>query len=150
MKTIDLFRRLTGATAVLLTLALCGCQTDSGRTGDGSTSAAPSQQETAGEARVIEVIATDFDFDPQRIEVKPGEKVAVKLINKGDRPHNIEFELPSGEEELEQPVKPGETATLRFTAPDKPGEYTSYCPVGNHRERGMTATLVVGKPGAGG
>lgn len=67
----------------------------------------------------------------------------MKLVNKSDHPHNIEFELPSGEKELEKPVPPGESAVLKFTAPPNPGEYTVYCPVANHRERGMTGTLVV-------
>ena len=41
------------------------------------------------------------------------------------------------------PVDPGGRRTLSFRAPQEPGEYEVYCPMGNHRGRGMTANLVV-------
>lgn len=101
----------------------------------------------------IRVIATNFDFnvaarpgdpEPSRIVVQPGEKVRVTLINRAhDTKHNIEFELPGGEVEFEQPVPPGGSRTLVFTAPEQPGEYVIYCPVAHHREKGMVGTLVV-------
>lgn len=94
-------------------------------------------------ARDVEVVATDFDFDPERIQAEPGQELAVKLVNRGNSPHNIEFELPTGEKELENNVPPGQSATLRITAPREPGTYTFYCPVGNHRQRGMEGQLVV-------
>ena len=64
-------RGLAGMMAVLLAAVLCGCQTDSGGASGDSASAAPSQQKTAGDARVIEVIATDFDG-----MVREGENLA--------------------------------------------------------------------------
>ena len=110
----------------------------------------PAGQDAKQDARTIEVLAYDYRFEPAKIEVAPGEAVAVKLVNKSDHPHNIEFELPSGEKELEKPVPPGESAVLKFTAPQKPGEYTVYCPVANHKEKGMTGKLVVREAGRGG
>lgn len=101
------------------------------------------QAQQAQEAREIEVIAENLEFKPSRIEAKPGEKLRIKLVNRGDAPHNIEFELPSGERELDSNVSMGQSATLEITAPDEPGEYTIYCPVDDHREQGMTGTLVV-------
>lgn len=98
---------------------------------------------TAGEVREIEVVAENMKFTPDRIVVEPGQRLRIKLVNRGEAEHNIEFELPSGERELERNVPEGETGVLEFTAPDEPGEYTAYCPVGDHREHGMTATLVV-------
>lgn len=91
--------------------------------------------------------AADMRFEPSTLTVQPGQKVRVSLTNKGEAPHNVEFELPEGEKEFEENLAPGETKTLEFTAPEKPGEYTFYCPVGNHRERGMTGTLTVAETG---
>ena len=93
--------------------------------------------------RTVEVVAVDYRYEPARIEAAPGEPLAVKLINRGSHPHNIEFELPGGEQELEEPVPTGESAVLKFDAPQEPGEYTVYCPVADHKERGMVGTLVV-------
>jgi len=100
-------------------------------------------QKHQGEPRVIEVVATDFEFKPSKIEVAPGEKVQIKLVNQGEKPHNIEFELPSGEIELEEALAPKETGTLTFEAPKKAGKYVLYCPVGMHKDHGMIGHLVV-------
>lgn len=95
--------------------------------------------------RTVEVVAVNFAFKPEKIEAKPGETLQVKLINRGKAPHNIEFELPDKEVELDKPLKPGETGTLTFQAPRKAGKYLFYCPVGNHKEKGMKGYLFVGK-----
>jgi plastocyanin len=97
----------------------------------------------AQKARTIEVTAQEFKFEPAEIKVKAGELVEVKLTNKGKAPHNIAFELPGGEVKLKNPIKAGDSGVLSFTAPKKAGKYTVYCPVGNHKDKGMTAQLVV-------
>lgn len=110
----------------------------------GSTATADSGGgDASADARTVTVTATDFEFQPRRILVRPGEKLQVKLVNRGSNPHNIEFELPSGEVELEKPVPPGQSKTLTFTAPQEPGVYVLYCPVAQHRARGMEGRLVV-------
>jgi len=67
--------------------------------------------------REIEVIATDFEFRPERIIVPAGQQLRVTLINRVKAPHNIEFELPSGKVELEEHVNAVEERALNFTAP---------------------------------
>ena len=121
--------------ATLAALVLpTGCVTGGNGRGGGRGAAA---------GRTVEVVATDFEYTPSRITVDRGQPVTVRLVNRGSSPHNIEFELPAGERELEQNVPPGGTGTLRFTAPQEPGVYEVYCPVANHKGRGMTGTLVV-------
>lgn len=93
--------------------------------------------------REIEVIATDFAFAPTEIVVEAGRRLAVDLVNRGEVPHNIEFELPEGEQMLLEPIGPGESEMLTLTAPSEPGEYTFYCPVGDHEQRGMEGVLIV-------
>jgi plastocyanin len=102
---------------------------------------ASDKAETGTEVREIRIVATDYKYDPARITATPGEKLRVTLANQGSEPHNIEFELPSGEVELEHPLEPGQSQTLDVTAPEKPGEYEYYCPVKNHHQLGMKGTL---------
>lgn len=94
-------------------------------------------------AREIEVVAENMQYNPSQIQVQAGEEVRIRLINRGDEEHNIEFELPGREEELEENLQPGERGTLSFTAPDQPGTYTIYCPVEDHKDKGMTGQLIV-------
>lgn len=91
----------------------------------------------------IEVVAENMRYNPSQIRVQPGQQVRIVLVNRGQEEHNIEFELPDGEQELAQNVQPGNRGTLEFTAPTQPGTYTVYCPVENHREKGMTGELIV-------
>ncbi|WP_224998914.1 cupredoxin domain-containing protein [Cesiribacter sp. SM1] len=94
-------------------------------------------------ARNIEVVAENMEYKPNEIRVSPGQQLTITLVNRGNENHNIEFELPDGEQELENPVEPGASASLSFKAPDQPGTYTIYCPVDNHKEKGMTGKLIV-------
>ncbi len=96
-----------------------------------------------GEEREIQVVARNMAYTPNEIRVQPGQAVSIQLTNNGDKEHNIEFELPSGEKELEQNLQAGQSGTLSFTAPQESGSYTFYCPVDNHKEKGMTGTLIV-------
>lgn len=93
--------------------------------------------------RKIQVVAENMEYRPNEIRVQPGESLIIELSNKGDTEHNIEFELPEGEKELEQNVQPGESGILRFSAPKEKGTYTIYCPVDDHKEKGMTGKLIV-------
>ncbi len=40
-------------------------------------------------------------------------------------------------------IAPGDSTTFSFTAPTEPGQYTYYCNIGDHRDRGMVGTLTV-------
>lgn len=70
----------------------------------------------------------------------PGE-TTFTVTNTGEHEHNFEIEGNGIERELETNLQPGETGELTVTL--EPGEYTVYCPVGDHREEGMVTTLRV-------
>lgn len=95
------------------------------------------------EAHEIQVVVENMAYTPKEIRVQPGEFLRVQLINRDEIEHSIEFELPGGEQELEQNIKAGESGTLEFTTPQQAGTYTFYCPVDDHKEKGMTGTLIV-------
>jgi plastocyanin len=99
-----------------------------------AVSQASSDPGTASRDRVasVEVVAVDFDFapssqEPATISVTPGQRVRVTLVNRGATPHNIEFELPSGEVEFERHLPPGARRTLEFVAPEKAGMTITGC-----------------------
>ena len=101
------------------------------------------EDDVAQNAKSIEVVAENLEYKPNELRASPGQQLEVTLINRGKEEHNIEFELPEGDKELASNVQPGNRATLTFKAPQQPGTYTIYCPVKNHKEKGMTCKLIV-------
>jgi plastocyanin len=65
--------------------------------------------------------------------------VTIKLVNESDIPHAVEVE-GNGVEEESETITGSET---ELTVDLEAGEYTFYCPVGDHREQGMEGTLTV-------
>ena len=61
--------------------------------------------------------------------------------------HALEVEGPTGEVETAD-LGPGESADLAVDLSED-GEYEIYCPVGDHRDRGMEGTIAVGAGGGG-
>lgn len=95
------------------------------------------------EVLTVTVTAESMAYSPARITAYPGQAIEITLMNNGQEPHNIEFELPSGEVGLEENIQPGESAMLSFTAPTEVGSYTFYCPVEDHHEKNMEGLLIV-------
>ena len=117
-------------------LASCG--------GDDETSGG--QTSGGGGGQSVQVTATEFAFDPNEISVEAGE-VSFELMNDGSAPHALEVE-GNGVEESSDTIDGGESTTLDVELAE--GTYEIYCPVGDHRERGMEGTLTVGAGGVGG
>ena len=99
---------------------------------------------TALADQTFSVKLVDFAFQPNAFTVKAGEKVTFQAQNSGQRPHNIEIEGSGVKWLLVEGgnVAPGASATGTATF-NTPGTYEFYCPVGNHRAQGMTATFTV-------
>ncbi|MFN8422026.1 MAG: ScyD/ScyE family protein [Anaerolineae bacterium] len=91
------------------------------------------------------IVGQDNFFDKTEIAVKPGEAMSIDFVGGGfSSSHSLKFELEGGTVVGTDPASLGVTRHLDFTAPATPGLYTYYCGVGNHRQLGMTGTLVVG------
>jgi plastocyanin len=97
------------------------------------------------QTKQVRIVAKEYGFKPKSLTVKPGQKVAVTLVNQGTTPHSIEFQLPEGMTALQKTVPPGQTGTVEFTAPSQPGTYSFDCPVANHIQLGMKGTLTVAR-----
>lgn len=129
--------RAAAAGAILAALALGGCGSTGG--GSGRTATVPA-------GKPVEVVAKEYSFDPKRIVVKrsAGAKdvpIDLRLRNDGSLAHNLK--VLKGERELGgTPTFPGgETREGRVRL--APGSYSFVCTVANHRDLGMTGTLVV-------
>lgn len=114
-------------------IVVAGCGSDDGD--DGSSA--------GGET--VQLTATDFRFDRAEISVAAGE-TTFTLTNDGESEHALEIEGEGLEEETDT-IGPGDSASVTIDL--QPGEYEVYCPVGDHRSRGMEGTLIVGA-GSGG
>ena len=127
---------------VLLLLAvalLAGCGSD-----DSGDEASATGTNAGGAS--IKLTATEFAFDPATLEVDQAGETTFTLVNDGEFPHALEIEGQGIEEETDE-IDGGATAEL--TVDLEPGEYEFYCPVGDHREKGMEGTLVVGGAAGG-
>ena len=114
-------------------------------------------------------------FSKESITVKPGEKVTIKLVNNSKLPasamaHNwILLTMSASAQKVDEAglnakdngyvptgmddqilahtglVAGGESDTVTFTAPDKPGDYEYICTFPGHFQAGMKGTLTVSK-----
>jgi len=125
---------------LILVLAACGGNEDSGTEDTGGNDA--TEQEQAGDNGTAEdttnndldITATNFEFDEEAYTVQAGEEVKIALTNE-DGMHGLAID------DFDVNIEGDGEAT--FT-PDEPGEYTIYCsiPCGQGHDD-MTSTLVV-------
>lgn len=109
----------------------------------------------AGPATTIDVLMTDFMFQPSQFIVPAGEQITVNTANNGAVVHNFvimklgetagsmfdEDDIPNVYWEIE--IQPGGSTDTSFTAPPEPGEYEVVCRTEGHVASGMVAKLVV-------
>ena len=133
--------------AAPLALAACGggddsssstaAESTSSTTAAGNTGQAPA----TGGGETIKVSETEYQLSPSTVNVKPGE-VTFDVSNDGQVTHTLEVEGPTGDEEIEGDLAPGDSGTLTVDL-SKPGTYEMYCPIDSHKDMGMTGEVVV-------
>ena len=85
---------------------------------------------------VVEVIASEFAFDPTSLDLTPGTEVTLRLVNDGAILHNID--IPDLGVFVE--AEAGTSAEVTFTVPEGPDSFVWVCNIPGHREAGMEAT----------
>jgi plastocyanin len=100
----------------------------------------------AGAGDALEIMLTDFAVEPPTGTLEPGTYTA-RVTNEGGVVHALKVDGPTGETESAQ-LQPGQSVELELDLSEA-GEYELTCPVGDHRGRGMEATLAVGGGGGG-
>lgn len=129
----DMLRLLTYITVALaLPLALLAC----GDEGDEASS-----------GQVVEITGMEFSLDPSTVNLDEPGTYTFRFVNDGQFEHALEIEGHGVEEETDV-IGGGETAELTVELTEE-GEYEMYCPVDDHREKGMEGTVVVGSAGSG-
>ena len=71
----------------------------------------------------------------------PAGELTFQLTNEGDQVHGFVIQGEGIDETLTTDVQPGATETVTIEL--EPGSYTLWCPIGDHRDRGMEAELAV-------
>jgi plastocyanin len=142
-------QRITFVLALLLSagvLLAAGCGGDEGGGGEGAstpeaTEEAPAEESSGGGGEALTLTADpggSISWEPGELSA-PAGSVTIRLVNESSTPHAVEVE-GNGVEEKSETVTGGET---ELTVDLEPGEYTYYCPVGQHRQNGMEGTLTV-------
>jgi len=132
--------RILATLATVLLLALAGCGGDDEPSGGGgSTSGSGSSGGGGGQQLALAAPADgSLKFDKGELDAKAGT-VTINFDNPSTAPHAVEIE-GGGVDEQSDTVTEAKTSV---TADLQAGEYTFFCPVGDHREQGMEGTLTV-------
>ena len=89
---------------------------------------------------VIEVVATEFAFDPAELNLTPGTEVTIRLRNDGAIAHN--FDIPEYGVLIE--ASPGEVREFTFVVPEGGAVEGFFCNIPGHREAGMEGAVSSG------
>ena len=93
------------------------------------------------DARVVELVTHDFDFEPRSFTALAGEKIAVQIVNTGANGTGFTITLPTGRIGLSGTIASNQSGYFVFTAPSQPGVYEFFGPA---RFFGMTGEMRVG------
>jgi plastocyanin len=144
--------RSLAALAAALVLALAGCGGDDEESGSNGSAPTATPTETAaasdggggggeGGGETLTLSSPEdgsLSFDKTELTA-PAGTVTIEYDNPSSTPHAVEIE-GNGVEEASETVTGDSTSV---SADLEAGEYTFYCPVGNHRAGGMEGTLTV-------
>ncbi|HKH18892.1 MAG TPA: cupredoxin domain-containing protein [Solirubrobacteraceae bacterium] len=134
--------RRTLTALVLATALLAGCGGDDEEQPAATPEATQEEPASGGGGGATVDVSSPADgslkFDQSELTAKAG-KVTFNYDNPSSVPHAFEVEGNGVEEETETITQ----ADASITVDLKPGEYTYYCPVGQHRQAGMEGTLTV-------
>ena len=93
----------------------------------------------------VQVVAQEFRYSLSRQTITAGWAI-IELRNLGEDAHDLRMRRVGGARVYAWPeAQPGATVDEQFKL--LPGRYRLWCRVANHRELGMTATLVVRRRG---
>lgn len=92
----------------------------------------------SGPVKEFTVDGTNYAFNPVTITVNKGDMVKITFKD-DDGAHNL---VVDGYNVATNTIGAGSTDTIQFVA-DKAGSFEYYCAVANHRDLGMTGTLIV-------
>jgi uncharacterized cupredoxin-like copper-binding protein len=93
----------------------------------------------AGGGVPVEVTLTSYEIEVG--DSVPAGEVVFELTNDSDHDHGFAITGDGVDRTLVEQVEPGSTSEASIEL--EPGTYTVWCPIGDHRDRGMEAELTV-------
>jgi uncharacterized cupredoxin-like copper-binding protein len=90
---------------------------------------------------VVRLSEAEFTITPANPRVTGTHAVEFEVTNHGSVTHSFAVRTPSGVLKSE-PIAPGQHGGLTVDLV-KPGIYAFYCPLHDHRQRGMRGSVVV-------
>ena len=132
--------RTVATLAVALALAIAGCGGDDQSSGSAGGGTSTPGAQGGGETLSLSAPADgSLKFDKTKLEAKAGT-VTIDFDNQSAGvPHAVEIE-GNAVQQTSDTVTGSKTSV---SADLKPGKYTFFCPVGDHRAQGMEGTLTV-------
>ena len=132
---------LSGALAFVAVACGGGTTTTTTPSAEGGHDETGEMVEIPPDAQKIEVVGTEFAFDPADFGVEAGRPVAVTFVNEGAVEHDWALRTMEGQEIEGAHVHamPGEEAAAVFTL--EPGTYEAWCTLPGHYEGGMKGTV---------
>ena len=135
------------AVALLVVVAFAGCrkqQTSEDNRARMNPVVPPSQDMPSKRVGGVSPVQTRIDLDEYDVKMPDTLKAGPQsflVANAGTTNHSLAIEGNGVDVALPQPLPRGDTTTLNVDL--KPGTYTFYCPVDNHKNRGMSRTVTV-------
>jgi len=102
----------------------------------------------AADPQVIEVKLDSYSITPDKIVVKNGQPVTLKVTNVATFiPHDLVIKAPDAGVDLKIDLRAGKSGEVSFT-PTRTGSYEMFCdkepPIGkSHKAKGMHGILIV-------
>jgi plastocyanin len=95
---------------------------------------------TPGQTGDLEVVATEFAFEPAEMTVRAAVITEVTLVNEGIVEHDLTVDELDLQIQIRAPIAGKASGTI---VSPRIGTYQVYCSILGHRQNGMIATLVV-------
>lgn len=94
---------------------------------------------TASNTKEVQVVASEYSFNPDSISLLKGDKVSLTFRNTGKLPHNLTIADLGVKTKT---IPGGQSDTIEFTA-DTSGTFSFYCSISGHKALGMEGVLEV-------
>jgi uncharacterized cupredoxin-like copper-binding protein len=112
----------------------------------------------SGPSNTIDVVMTDFHYNPDSFTIPAGQEITVNATNNGAVVHQFvimkygtKVTTDFTDEDKKNvywmiELQPGDQTSTKFTAPSEPGEYQIVCGTPGHFISGMVGKLTVMAP----
>ncbi len=126
------------ALAIIALLSLTACATEAPQSAPAKQVIINTGMDSSGEAKEFEIIARQFSFEPNLIEVNKGDTVRIRA-----RSIDVDHSIAIAEYDIDERIPAGGEVQFEFVA-DKAGEFEFRCSIycgEDHRK--MLGTLIV-------